>query len=97
MPPPRQPIGASIDPSLARVYWARRQFWVGRGSPINLALDRTMPLLACFDELSPEPPTPEAVECLLANIGVTVPAADADAFAVQAAILRATAREYHAI
>ena len=77
-------------------FWAHGHFWLARGSPFSPAPRRHVLLLACYTEPRPTPPAPEAVESLLAAIGEIVPATERDAFAVQAAILRATAREYHA-
>ncbi len=77
-------------------FWAHGQFWLARGSPYSPAPRRRALLLTCYGEPRPAPPTSEAVESLLATISEFVPAAERDLFKVQAAILRATAREYYA-
>lgn len=76
-------------------FWAHGQFWLARGSPFN-PLRRRVPLLSSYDEPRPRPPTPGQVDGIVALLGPTVSSGDRNAFEVQAAILRATAKEYYA-
>lgn len=55
-----------------------------------------MPLLQCYDEAWELTPTPDAIEMIVRDLVATVPREDQFEFDVQATILRAAAREFHA-
>ena len=76
-------------------FWARGRFWLARGSPYNPSI-RRVPLLSRYDDAGPAPPSPEVINRLVSTLALSISKTDALDFAVQAAILRATAREYYA-
>lgn len=81
----------------AGVFWTFGDFWLAHGSPLNPRPGRYVHLLDCYDGPGRLPPTLEEIERMLSVLEMVVVAEEQKNFAVQSAVLRATAREYFAI
>ena len=76
------------------VFWAMGQFWLARGSPFNPKRHSPVLLLGRYAEPEPLPPTLDTVDDILFVCGLDLPEEERETSRIQAAILRATAREY---
>ena len=81
--------------SIATVFWADGRIWIVCGPP-GLRRRWCLPLLDCYEPLSTLAPAPEIVERILGNLGASIADNERFEFDVQATILRAVAREFHA-
>ncbi|MDB6095556.1 MAG: hypothetical protein JWM32_3118 [Verrucomicrobia bacterium] len=79
----------------AAIIWRRGGFRF-RASTANRA-QRSQPILRLYEQMVPPPPDLETLEALLAAVPEPLSADERDLFRVQAAILRASAKEYFAL
>ncbi len=98
----RQELAACLCTVPDGVFWARGEFWLAPMAPSNPIPGDITPLLNCYDvpplgaSSRPSPPSPATLETAIAALRPVVDHENCERFLVQAASVRAVAREYYA-